>query len=130
MTLEEIKDLPDERLNVRLAKELGWTELRTEDGWSESTVKSHMAKPDEDAIASPPRFCSDLNETAKVERDCADNRMDADQWEQYGKLLTNLTDTATCHDPITGGIDFHDVATVATIGPRQRTIALILTLTK
>lgn len=115
MTLAELKDLPDERLNVMLAKCLGWEELRTEDGWREAVTKTHMAKPNEDAIASPPRFCSDLNEVAKVE--CP---LGTDAQLRY---LHNLASACQLTGP-EWRKQFLRVCATA----RQRTIALILTL--
>src|SRR5688572_23690616 len=106
--LQTLNAETDEKLNVRLAELWGWKRLSPEDGWSESTCKTHMAKPNEDAIASPPRFCTDRNETAKVEDELTEG-----QHYRFDHHLCKIVNS---------------VQKAFSAKPRQRTIALILTL--
>lgn len=116
----EVNKLSDEELNRKLAECLGWQTLKREDGWSESVCASHMAKPNEDAIASPPKLTASLDACAEVERTLTD-----EQCEEY--IFRYLPFTSGAEKREQGPID---LAILALSTARQRAEALYLTLTQ
>jgi hypothetical protein len=138
MTIEEIKDLPDERLNVMLAEIMGWEAIEDTDGsrlWhavnrNNGQIRGyHNGLNKEHTIAVCfPRFCTDLNETAKVEAGIDEATFCNTYIPHLAKVCGFLA-----HDTFDGHkwSDIHSGRrAVVSAKARQRTIALILTLTK
>lgn len=133
-TLETLSALSDGELNVRLAKLLGYTfhDVKTLPHTGEAVFGKFWLRPgvkietlNADDICwregtSPPRFCSDLNETAKVEAGLTDQNHCA-----FLNYLEAITEPPP--DSIPWREIKHNRAMVSATA-RQRTIALILTL--
>lgn len=127
MTLAELSALSDDELNVMLAECEEWVavEDRQTGLWTAENVKTrairgyHAGLSAEHCVAvSFPKFCSDLNETARVARMLTD----AEAFRYFTTLANEITAPPRSF-PTRNDWHFYFYATEATA--RQRTIALI-----
>jgi hypothetical protein len=108
-TLSNLSTLTPEELNVRLAKALRWNEIQI-------IEDEYVGLPPEAKwLEAIPSFCTDLNETAKVE-----DRLSPIRLVRYRRNLTLVI--------WDDGEDGDEILNLIRATARQRTIALILTL--
>jgi hypothetical protein len=110
-TLSQLGEMTDEELNVRLAELCGWVRLPKNEGWSRAVRESHMLQPDGTNVSSPPDCSRDLNAVHLVEKKLGDTER-----RRFSERLCNQVQTGLWEYAVSAN-------------PRQRTIALILTLT-
>lgn len=122
MTMTDLQSKTNEELNVMLAKCLGWKRLTEAEGWGAQICKTHMLKPDEELIASPSKYCSDLNEVARVEAGL--------KGQAHSSATTELERTYRDNLAKAIGCSWYQSAKLIFASARQRTLALISTLTK